>query len=200
MKTCSICGISENETRIINSQGQLYCRKHYLQIRKYGHVVDTIYDKNEIVFENDVAKIILKNKKCEKVAEAIIDLEDVDKILKYKWHIKKSSNTNYCITNQNGHNIFLHRLILSYDGNMDIDHINHNGLDNRKSNLRIISHSHNLLNQHNNSNGVKTLPSGRFSAYIMLNGKTIYLGTFDTFQEAKRVRTEYENMVINSCN
>ena len=72
----------------------------------------------------------------------------------------------------------------TYYGEDDIDHIDNNGLNNCKYNLRIISHSLNLTNQHNSNNGVKKVPSGRYQAHITLNGKSIYLGTFDTFEEA----------------
>lgn len=190
---CSYCGITDKETRIINSKKYgVLCRKHYLQMYKHGEIKRTIYDKNEIIIHDNYAEIILRNKEQEIVDSALIDIEDIDKVKNFKWHIKKSINTDYAVYNDNGHSIFMHRIILNYNGNDDVDHINHNGLDNRKSNLRVISHSLNIMNQHNESNGVKKTPGGKYQAHIMINGQTIYLGTFETFEEAKEKRMEYE--------
>jgi len=123
-------------------------------------------------------------------------VDDVDKVKKYKWHRRKGANTNYCASTINGDKLFLHRLILDYDGDDDVDHINHNGLDNRKSNLRIVSHSLNIMNQHNESNGVMKTSSGKYRAAIMVNKKSKWLGVFDTFQEAKKVRVDYEKQLF----
>lgn len=84
----------------------------------------------------------------------------------------------------------LHRLVLGYSGNMDIDHINGNGLDNRKSNLRIVSHSKNISNQRKPMSGIFKVKSGRFRASICHNYKTIYIGTYDTKEEAIEARNK----------
>lgn len=189
---CEYCEVGDTQTRIIKSKHGILCRKHYLQMHKYGEIKRTIYDKNEIIVHNDYVEIVLRDKKQNVVGSAEIDIEDIDKVKEFKWHMKKSKNTNYAVYNCQGHSVFMHQVILDYYGENDIDHINNNGLNNRKSNLRIISHSLNIMNQHDKSNGVKKVPSGRYQAHIMVNGKDIYLGTFDTFQEAKQKRTEYE--------
>lgn len=41
------------------------------------------------------------------------------------------------------------------------------------------------MNQHNEDNGIRKVPSGKYQAHIMVNGKDIHLGTFNTFKEAK---------------
>lgn len=190
---CSYCGISDKETRIINSKKYgILCRKHYLQMYKYGEIKRTIYDRNEIILHDDYAEIVLRDKEQNIVGSSIIDIEDIDKVKDLKWHIKKSRNTNYAVYNDKGHSVFMHQVILNYYGDKDIDHKNHNGLDNRKNNLRIVPHSINIMNQHNIDNGIKKVPSGKYQAHIAVDGKTIYLGTFDTFEEAKQKRIDYE--------
>lgn len=84
-------------------------------------------------------------------SEILIDDEDYEIVSKYTWHIRKAKNTNYARTNirisvgkQRG--IHLHRLITNCPRNMMIDHINGNGLDNRRCNLRIVTRSQNLMN------------------------------------------------------
>ncbi|RWB95660.1 MAG: HNH endonuclease [Mesorhizobium sp.] len=72
----------------------------------------------------------------------------------------------------------------------DLDHESTVKDDNRWSNLREASRSQNVANtgaRKNNKVGVKgvtTLPSGRFAASIKVDGKQIYLGSFDTVEAA----------------
>ena len=73
----------------------------------------------------------------------------------------------------------------------DVDHINHDGLNNRRSNLRICSRSENLQNQRrrsDNRSGYKCVSfykrTGKWRAYIMINGKETHLGYFDSPETA----------------
>lgn len=74
-----------------------------------------------------------------------------------------------------------------------IDHINRNRNDNRKENLRIVSHTENQFNRSLNKNnksgvsGVKEL-SGRWNAEIGYRNETIRLGSFESFEEAVKAR------------
>ena len=88
--------------------------------------------------------------------------------------------------------VFMHRLVLGYREGLDVDHINGNGLDNRKCNLRICSHSKNIANQHKRTAGICKVPSGRYRASICHNYKTIYIGTYDTEDEAIEARKTKE--------
>lgn len=183
---CDICGREENECKIRKIKSMYLCPKHITQYYRYGKFLnETIYDKNEYVIYDDCAEIILKNKNLKEIGRAKIDIEDVDKCKKYKWHLRKSHNNQYAISSfQNGTNLHLHRLIMNYNGNEDVDHINGNGLDNRKNNLRIVSHAKNMLNR-KGIHGIKKVPSGKYQACIGINYKGIYLGTFNTYEEAK---------------
>jgi hypothetical protein len=91
----------------------------------------------------------------------------------------------------------LHRLILNYhQKDKEIDHINRNPLDNRKSNLRLVSHGINMTNCPKRFDskqiykGIQKLPSGRFSARVS-GGKRV--GTFNTAEEAFEKYKEYTN-------
>ncbi len=189
---CEICGASDKDTRIINSKKYgCLCRKHYLRKYKNKNIERSIYDPNEYILHSDHAEIILYDKYGKENGRAIIDLEDVEKCRKYKWHIRKSKNTNYVINNTEKR-FFLHQYILDYyDQDMDIDHINRNGLDNRKINLRIVTHSRNIMNQ-GNGTGIKKVQSGRYQASICRNYQTYYIGTYDTFDEAYSARKAIE--------
>ena len=172
----------------------MLCPKHYTQIHRYGHFLEqSIYDKNEIVAFEDRAEIVLKNKKCEEVARAIIDLEDVEKCSQYKWHTRRAKgDTLYVITSLKGEGnkkIHLHRFVLDYDGPLDVDHVNRNGLDNRKCNLKIVEHKRNSAN--NKHAGIYKVKSGRYRASCTRNYKSIYIGTYDTYEEAAAARAAF---------
>lgn len=92
----------------------------------------------------------------------------------------------------------LHRQILGAKPGQEVDHINGDGLDNRRCNLRLCSRSQNRCNRkafRNNSSGFKgvsphrQIGSGRirWQARIQTDSKQIYLGLFDTPEEAARV-------------
>lgn len=94
-------------------------------------------------------------------------------------------------------NLLAHRVIwLMVTGSLpdQIDHINHDKVDNRWSNLRGVEPRTNIMNmplKKNNTSGhvgVRVLPSGRFAGYIMVHRKQISLGTYDTFDEAVAAR------------
>ncbi len=80
-----------------------------------------------------------------------------------------------------------------------LDHINRKSADNRIENLREVSQSCNMRNVGNrstNTSGAKGIcwskTSGKWQAQMMVNGKTIYLGTYDSFKEAVQARYNKE--------
>ena len=83
---------------------------------------------------------------------AIVDPDDYKRLNKYKWHAVKSKNTFYAVRRIHlGKNkwkhIKMHREILDPPDHLYVDHINHNGLDNRKANLRTATHRQNSYNR-----------------------------------------------------
>jgi hypothetical protein len=85
----------------------------------------------------------------------------------------------------------MHRLLLSVES--EIDHANGNGLDNRRCNIRPATRSLNLANRASpgSRSGFRGVTpanqkNGRWVARIKINGKTHFLGTFDTPEEAAR--------------
>lgn len=193
---CQVCHRNSEECRIRKVKGMFLCPKHLTQYYRYGAFLDkTIYDPNDYIIYNDYAEIVLRDKECNEIAHTQIDLQDVELCKKYKIYLRKSLNTSYAIASmETGKKMFLHRLILGYDGEDHVDHIDGNGLNNRKSNLRIVSCSENVFNRHNKLlRGVKLVPSGKYQVAITKNYKTIYCGTFDTFDEAIKARIKAEN-------
>lgn len=80
-----------------------------------------------------------------------VDDEDYDKLNQYIWYLFKSEKWKYAIRTEykNGKQktIFMHREIMGiYDSKVYVDHKDHDGLNNQKSNLRL---SNNRFNQYN---------------------------------------------------
>jgi hypothetical protein len=133
---------------------------------------------------------------------SIIDDEDYERVNQYKWCFLPQ-RTGYAITSEKLNNkkkIYLHRFILNYIGKKTIDHINHDTLDNRKENLRIVTNSINHKNIirkkmpksgfrgvreqkkysiHNSKKGFRA-----WYASLRFNNKRIYLGCYFTKEEA----------------
>jgi hypothetical protein len=193
---CEVCGRNEREVRIRKTKGMQLCAKHISQLYRHGCFNDdTIYCPNEIAVEGNIAFIVLKDKQCNIVAKALIDIEDVERCKMHKWHLHKGK---YVIASlKENQKIHLHRFVLSYSGTEDVDHINRNPLDNRKCNLRIVPHNVNSAN--NDGVGVVRSPSGKYQARVCRNYKSIHIGTFETFDEAhiarKRFVEQYDRMV-----
>ena len=77
--------------------------------------------------------------------------------------------------------------------NLVCDHINHNRLDNRKSNLRIITRSENNFNKNTKVKGYRyDIVSKKYIAYIKINKFNKHLGCFNTEEKAIKARKDAE--------
>ena len=127
------------------------------------------------------------------------DLNDYDKIKHYCWCI---SSEGYVYAQDTARQtiVKLHRLIMNFPENLDIDHINHKMYDNRKENLRVCKHAENMMNQSkrsDNTSGVVGVnfhkQNGMWHARIGVHGKRINLGFFSNFNDAVNARKEAED-------
>jgi hypothetical protein len=126
---------------------------------------------------------------------AIVDDKDFEELSKHKWCINKSKSYVYAARRVriNGMTkLFkMHREILklSYKDGKIVDHINHNGLDNRKCNLRLVDKSlngYNCKKYINNPSGYRgvTKRKNKWRAAIRINGKLKHLGSFSSVRDA----------------
>lgn len=115
----------------------------------------------------------------------LFDPEDLELVSSRSWSAQPSHNTMYAQAKIGGKVVRLHRLLMDFPA-AQVDHVNGNGLDNRRSNLRPASHGQNRSNSRpaNGTKGVYQRPSGRWSAHIRTLGQQIHLGTFDTERQA----------------
>ena len=120
------------------------------------------------------------------VGSAVISDEDSGIVSGYKWRLRKTPRSMYARTSvktKSGEwrDVLMHRLILGIGDDSMVDHANGNGLDNRRDNLRIASHSQNAMNKRkaggtSRFKGVLLSSAGTWQANIWINGRSVYLG------------------------
>jgi hypothetical protein len=128
--------------------------------------------------------------------QAIVDDEDREYLCKSKWHVLREHDRCYAgrtEPNINGKHvaILMHREIMKTPKGMDVDHINGDGLDNRRINLRNCTRSQNLMNKkvgERNTSGYKGVcldaVRKKWRSYIFVGGKQEFLGRHGTPIEA----------------
>ena len=135
---------------------------------------------------------------------ALVDDEDFDELNKNKWFAQKNYNTFYAarhekkrIIDGRRNLIFMHRVIVNTPIGMQTDHINGNGLDNCKENLRICTKEENARNKaihRRNTSGYKGVTWNKFNkkwmAQIRIGRKNIYLGYFIDKEKAHQAYCE----------
>lgn len=117
-----------------------------------------------------------------------VDQEDFEKFNQFKWYF----NDGYAVRKASKSSKFrLHREIMNVAKDKEVDHINGNTLDNRKSNLRICTHQENQRNRkksRNNISGFKGVnwnsKSKLWKVGIRINNKDKYLGMYKNLIEA----------------
>lgn len=190
--TCSVEGCSN--PHLANG----LCQKHYSQVYDHGSVqLRTSRDYNEILYTKDFAEIVLYNAQNKECGRTKVDVEDIPKLEHLKWHLSQSTRG---LTVANNNKVGkLHTFIMSPPKDSVILHINGDGLDNRKSNLKIASKSEQQQKaplQSNNKSGHKGVwfckDRNKWQAQITINHKTKSLGRFNTFEEAVIAREHAE--------
>lgn len=131
---------------------------------------------------------------------ALVDDDVADSLLQYKWHASKSGATHYAarhihpISENLGKMKMHHEVIGKPQDGFVVDHIDGNGLNNMRANLRFVSVRDNQRNQkrstikrHSSYPGVSRYIKGNFDKWVAgakINGKRKTIGYFDTEEAA----------------
>ena len=120
---------------------------------------------------------------------AIVDDEDFEWLSRISWHVKPDLHTSYAAWEQNGKSILMHHLLAT----KPVDHINGNGLDNQRCNLRSATRQQNQMNRGKHQKATSKFKgvfwskrAKKWHASIRLNKKGIHLGYFISEVEAAK--------------
>jgi len=131
---------------------------------------------------------------------AIVDAADYERVNAHKWCVRGSGRRIYACCHCNGKNISLHRFLMNPPSWLVVDHIDGNGLNNRRSNLRICTQQQNVHNSRpkgksSQYKGVcRDKSKNRWVVYVRHNGRNHYVGRFRDEIDAARAydRKAYE--------
>lgn len=120
---------------------------------------------------------------------ALIDDDDLELVAGHRWQYHR----NHASTKVKGRRVFMHRLLIEVPPGLVVDHCNGNGLDNRRSNLRVATVSQNTVHRGKDRGtytsrykGVDLTKDHRWRARLMVHGRYELFAYFDTEIEAAR--------------
>jgi hypothetical protein len=127
---------------------------------------------------------------------AMVDAEDFEELRKYRWHAQDGGCTFYAVRSVRGGTVSMHRAIMKAPKGVVVDHIDGNGLNNCRSNLRICTQAQNNSNSRAKGGccgykGVryaKRYKKNKYEALVVHEGKKYWGGRFATALEAALAR------------
>jgi len=127
---------------------------------------------------------------------ATVDAEDYSRLSRFRWFAKKRNDGKFVALRMrrkyeigNTKFVAMHRLVVDAPEGIQVDHINLDSLDNRRCNLRVCTNGNNQMNsalRSHNTSGYKGVDfsQGMWRARIVKQGKEVFLGRFDSPEEA----------------
>lgn len=115
---------------------------------------------------------------------ALVDDEDYEQLIQYKWQYFKSRDKEYASrVDKNRSKILMHRQIMKTPKGLDCDHEDGNGLNNQRYNLRNCTRRQNLMNKRSDKNTTSKYKGvskhyKKWIAHIKVNSKVLHLGSF----------------------
>lgn len=124
---------------------------------------------------------------------AYVSEEDYPLVNQYEWRAKEDEHTIYAVASSDGSRYFLHRLIMQPSDDMDVDHIDRDGLNNTRRNLRVCTRQQNLWYRGKPTGKYASDYKGvsRFNGYWVARARKTLLGYFRCEIEAALAYDEY---------
>ena len=123
---------------------------------------------------------------------ATVDAAHYEEISKYKWYANRRNSTVYATCIKQGRVVYMHRMIMRPAKGALVDHIDGNGLNNRRCNLRVCTHQQNQANRGSRGGSSRFVGVHRhgdqWQASIRCRGEYFYLGLHDDEVEAAKAR------------
>jgi hypothetical protein len=123
---------------------------------------------------------------------ATVDAAECKRLSKYKWYVMRRGRKTYARCCARGRMVFMHRMIMRPRKGYVVDHIDGNGLNNRRCNLRVCTQRENMANRgpHGGASGfIGVYRKGdKWYGGIKYRGKFYYLGLFDDPVQAAQAR------------
>ena len=199
------CKIGNVDERCSKRGGRIirdFCTAHYYSYRKYGDPLvvkrPRLPRMSSGATHAEADGSVVREIGLTHGLVAMVDASDFDGLmLGPPWGAIRTPDSDYATRHvpdtENGGftRQYMHRLIMNAPEEREVDHKDHDGLNNRKTNLRLATHAENCWNRRLPRTSTTKFKgviwnetSLRYQANITTNGTTRYLGSFDTDYEA----------------
>lgn len=129
----------------------------------------------------------------------LIERRDLPLFASYSWYVVHGrGQSKYLIRNSSNRTVSFHSQLMGPESGMEIDHINRNGLDNRRANLRFVTHQQNQNNLSRKRHGTsrfryvhRAKEKGSWCAMVTYGGRVKNIGHFDSEIEAAHAANNY---------
>lgn len=165
--SCSIIGCNRKH------YGKGYCQRHHRNWYRHGKATTEREEAQSVLRRGSVA--------LTHGVVAIVDECDYDSVIEHNWHAIRRETTWYA---RRWDGVWMHNFIMGNRKGLIIDHINHNGIDNRRANLRLCTHAENCRNKRKTRGtskykGVSWNPRKmQWEVRIGHNNKMLWIGYF----------------------
>jgi hypothetical protein len=122
---------------------------------------------------------------------SLVDQDDLPELKQHRWFgYMQGSGRHYAATAIDGQRVYLHRMVMAPPIGMEVDHINGDSLDNRRANLRTVTHRENLRNRRRGygRTGIRNVYMTRDGFYeVKLSPRSgvVWGGKFGSLHEAE---------------
>lgn len=183
-KVCAYCGESFDVRWAVRNRAT-FCSVRCRELGRTGRTLngDALIDNGDGTMSVPLGRGLT----------ALIDTADRALVEHWRWTSSMVGRRIYAVHRAGAASVPMHRVLMGAPDELDVDHIDGNGLNNCRSNLRLATRSENMANvpvRRSNTSGFTGVSrhsvSGRWRATIKQDGRQVHIGFFDTPEDAAR--------------